>query len=103
LSARNVLEPADQDRFQFISSLRKQLDQIQTPDDWTLWGRWLLADPAARTISPFATQPVSEYVENRLRENSIESLDEAEALSFGNTSVLRRIAEARDAFGHQDP
>ena len=46
-----------------------------------VWGRWFLADPAMRTISPFSKITVPQYIENRINENTAESLAEAEQLA----------------------
>jgi len=57
--------------------------------------RWFMADPSARTISPFSKVTVPEYIENRTKENTAESLAEAERLASGNTDVLQRVSGAR--------
>jgi hypothetical protein len=36
------------------------LNQDPRDDDWTIWGRWLLADPDTRTISPFSKVTTAE-------------------------------------------
>ncbi len=64
-------------------------------DDWLVWGRWFLAERATRTISPFAKITVPEYIENRIRENTPESLEEAGRLGAGKPELLQRISEAR--------
>ena len=66
-------------------------------DDWVVWGRWFLADPSTRTISPFSKITVPQYIQNRIKENTAESLGEAEQLAYGNTNLLARISEARKA------
>ena len=43
-----------------------------------------------------------EYIENRIRENTAESLDEAEQLAVGNSQVLQRIQRAREALKQED-
>jgi hypothetical protein len=60
-----------------------------------LWGHWFLADPATRTISPFSQLTIPQYIEDRIKENTAESLDEAERLATGNSNLLARISEAR--------
>lgn len=59
------------------------------------WGRWLLGDRATRTISPFSKITVPEYIENRIKEKTPQSLNEAEQLAVGNAELLQRISEAR--------
>ena len=74
---------------------RTQFNRAPAEDDWTILGRWFLADHSTRTISPFSKITVSEYIENRIKENTPESLDEAERLAVGNAGLLKRIANAR--------
>jgi methionine salvage enolase-phosphatase E1 len=50
-----------------------------------------------RTVSPFARQTVPEYIEDRIKEDSVQSLDEAARLAVGNDPLLERIAAARAA------
>jgi hypothetical protein len=60
-------------------------------------GRWFLADPSTRTISPFSKITVPQYTENRIKENTAESLAEAKPLAFGNPDLLERILKAQAA------
>ena len=61
------------------------------------WGRWFLAGRSSRTISPFSKLTVPESIENRIKENTAESLDEAERLAYGNAELFERISKAREA------
>ena len=85
----------DKERAETISQIRQKLSQSPDDDDWVVWGRWFLADPSTRTISPFSKITVPEYIENRIRENTAESLNEAEMLAAGNLELLARISEKR--------
>jgi hypothetical protein len=58
-----------------------------------------LAEPTTRTISPFSKVTVPEYIEDRIRENTPTSLGEAERLAFGNSELLQRISQKREALG----
>ena len=71
------------------------MNQEPGDDDWVVWGRWFLADRATRTISPFSKITVPQYIENRIKEKTPQSLDEAEQLAIGNPELLQRISEAR--------
>ena len=71
------------------------LNQEPGDDDWVVWGSWFLADRATRTISPFSKITVPQYIENRIKERTPQSLDEAEQLVVGNPKLLQRIFEAR--------
>jgi WD40 repeat protein/tRNA A-37 threonylcarbamoyl transferase component Bud32 len=64
LNRLGVLEPTRLNRANTINQIRRELNQEPEADDWMVWGRWFLADPAARTISPFSTIRVSDHVEN---------------------------------------
>ena len=73
----------------------KQLADRPGDDAWAIWGRWLLADPATRTISPLCNFTVPENIESLIKEHTPDSLDEAERLAYGNVELLRRLSEAR--------
>ena len=49
----------------------------------------------AAGFSPFSKITIPEYIENRIKENTPASLDEAERLAVGNAGLLKRIANAR--------
>ena len=96
LTSAGVFEPTRLNRGTVVSNIRQKLNQ--TPDDkdeWTAWGRWLLADPATRTISPYSKITVADYIQRRIKENTAESLDETEQLACGNLDLLERISGAR--------
>jgi WD40 repeat protein/serine/threonine protein kinase len=95
LNEQGLLEPTRLDRAEVINQIRQELYQTPDNDEWVQWGRWFLADPATRTISPFSKIPVPEYIENRIKENTAASLAEAERLAVGNTELSERIALAR--------
>jgi hypothetical protein len=95
LNKHGVLEEATLNRAEVIKQVREQLSREPDDDDRVVWGRWFLADPATRTISPYSKLTVPEYIENRIKENTAESLAEAEDLAFGNTALLERIAKLR--------
>ncbi|HUC85705.1 MAG TPA: tetratricopeptide repeat protein, partial [Candidatus Acidoferrales bacterium] len=96
LNDQGLLEPTRLSAAEVINRLRQELNRTSNDDDWVVWGRWLLADPATRTISPFSRQTVPEYIEERLTEGTTESFDEAERAAGENDLLLKRIAQARD-------
>jgi tetratricopeptide (TPR) repeat protein len=99
-----VFEPLNEDEGQVLEEIRAQLSRAPADGDWTIIGRWFLADPSTRTISPFSKITVLEYnIENRINENTPASLDEAERLAVGNAELLQRIAQARKAITEQTP
>ena len=95
LNQHGVLEASATSPPELIAQVRQELGQGQDGDDWIIWGRWFLADPATRTVSPFSKVTVSEFIENRIKENTVESLATAERLALGNTGLRERIAGAR--------
>ena len=86
-----------QDSAHLLKQIREQLNREFPANDWVTWGRWFLADRSTRTISPFSKITVPEYIENRIKENTAESLDEAEQLAVGNPELLKRIAHAKQS------
>ena len=95
LNKQGVLEPTRLNRAEMLNQIRQKLNQEPGDDDWVVWGRWFLADRATRTVSPFSKITVPQYIENRIKEKTPQSLDEAEQLAVGNPELLQRIAEAR--------
>ena len=78
LNKQGVLEPTRLNRAETLNQIRQKLNQEPSDDDWVFWGRWFLADRATRTISPFSKITVPQYIENRIKEQPPQSLDEAE-------------------------
>jgi hypothetical protein len=79
-------EPAD---------LRKALPALQRPGQIARFARWLLADPTSRTISPFSTETVPNYVAQCLADGSPRFAWLAYLASPGDPEVERRLdAEA---------
>jgi len=95
LNKQGLLEPTKLNCGKVLNELRQKLNQGPDDDDWVRWGRWFLADPATRTISPFSKVTVPEYVEARIIENTAASGAEAERLASGNAELTKRIARAR--------
>ncbi len=70
LNEQGVLEETKLDRVETLNQIRHELQQAPRNDDWTIWGRWFLADPATRMISPFSRITVPEYIQSRIKENT---------------------------------
>lgn len=98
LNDQGVFEPLHEDSAELLKQIKEQLNHESSDNDWVIWGRWFLADRSTRTISPFSKVTVPEYIENRIKENTAESLDEAEQLAVGNSELLKRIARAKESF-----
>jgi len=93
----SVTEPTRLDRVAVLDQIRRELDTAPEDNDWVTWGRWLLADPATRTISPFSKVTMPEYLAILMELSTDSSLEEAEQLAAGNLELLNRIAQARIA------
>jgi tetratricopeptide (TPR) repeat protein len=99
LNKQGLLEPTAINCVEVINRLRQELNNDRKNDDWALWGRWFLADPLTRTISPFSEQTFHEYIEERIAERTEDSLDEAERMAGDDDPSLKRIAQARATLG----
>jgi hypothetical protein len=88
------VEPVRFDPAETINRIRQELTDGRDDDLWVQWGRWFLAEPATRTISPFSKITVHQYIEDRIAENTVPSLNEAKKLTFGNTDLSERIDQA---------
>ena len=89
LAGSAVLQPDPAAQF---LKLKEQLRMSPATDFYTRWARWFLADRATRTISPFSSITVPEYVRHRVEENTLESLREATLLSPTNGLAFARLA-----------
>jgi WD40 repeat protein len=101
LNRHGILEETKLNRAETLRKMRQRLNRETNVDDWILWGRWFLADPTTRTISPFSKTTVAEYVEQRIEEHTLDSLDEAENLAAGNGQLLERISRLKAAFAQE--
>jgi hypothetical protein len=52
---------------------------------------------APRAPFRYSKITIPEYIENRIKEKTVQSLDEAEMLAIGNADLLKRITQAREA------
>jgi eukaryotic-like serine/threonine-protein kinase len=72
--------------------LKHEIERSPSEDFYTLWAQWFLADRATRTISPFSSLTVPQYVERRIQDGTLESLQEAVQLSPTNGLALAALA-----------
>ena len=54
--------------------------------------RWFYADPQPGAITPFSGMPIDTYVQNRIREGRVESLEEVLRVDPGNPEALIGLA-----------
>jgi hypothetical protein len=69
---------------------------------YTRWAKWFFADPSTRTISPDASITVPEYVQRRIQENTLASLQEAVHRSPNNALAYARLAKQVRAQNDKD-
>jgi len=101
LNKHGILQDTSLDRAKTIAQIRQFLNNQPDDGDGVRWGRWLLADRLTRTISPFASLTVRQYIESRISEGTANSLDEAERLASGNAELIGRITDVRKAVQRQ--
>ena len=80
LTAAGTLEVLP-DRAKRLAAVREQVEGQPADDRWAQIARWFLAEPRARTISPYSQVKVADYVERRVKANTTEKLKEALAAS----------------------
>jgi hypothetical protein len=76
-----------------LMRLKMQVAERPAGDYYSRWAQWFFADLATRTISPNSSNTVSEYVQRRIQENSVESLQETVRLSPTNGLAFARLAK----------
>jgi hypothetical protein len=77
-----------------LAELKRQIAENSVAGVWTRWANWFFADPETRTISPFSDVTIPDYVQHRIRENTLESLREAVTLAPTNGLAFGRLARA---------
>jgi hypothetical protein len=77
-----------------FDQLRQRLNGRTDDDSFSRVARWFFADRAIRTISPFQSETVAEYVQRRIAENTLSSVEEAVRLDPTNGIALARLAKA---------
>ena len=103
LTAAGTLEVLP-DRAKRLAVVREQLAKQPADDRWAQLARWLLAEPRARTISPYSQVKVADYVERRVKVNTIEELEEALAASPAEPLArallgVKMLTDSRDTHG----
>jgi hypothetical protein len=97
LNENDVFEALTEDPSQIFAEVQEKISRDPIDDEWATWARWFLADKSNRTISPISPITVPRYIEDRIAENTVESLDEAEQFAVGNADLQNRITVARAA------
>jgi WD40 repeat protein len=68
LNKQGILEQTKLNRGETLSQLRRTLSKESDDDEWAIWGRWFLADPATRATSPFSKQAAPEIPDSQGKE-----------------------------------
>ena len=76
-----------------FEALKQRLTGLTGDDRCLRVARWFFADRTTRTISPFQSETVPEYVQRRIEDDTRESLREATLLSAANALAFARYAE----------
>jgi WD40 repeat protein len=97
LTTEGVLAQLKVDEVGTLAPVLEELNQAAAEDPWAELGRWFLANTPTRTISPYSKMSLSDYVENRLKENTLESLLLAERAANGSVDLQQRVDLARHA------
>jgi tetratricopeptide (TPR) repeat protein len=94
LDERGLLQPSRLKRAEVMARLRRELNASASNDDWSIWGRWFLSDPAARAISPFSTETLAHYIDDRIAEGTDDSFSLGEQAAGDDPALRKRVAEA---------
>jgi tetratricopeptide (TPR) repeat protein len=97
LNQGEVLETISSNRAETLDQIRQELTQQHNEDDWTVWGRWLLADRSTRAVSPFSRMTIVQYIEKMIKANTTNSIAELDQFAYGNAELSRRIIRTREA------
>ncbi|MGO8705023.1 MAG: serine/threonine-protein kinase [Candidatus Brocadiia bacterium] len=89
LTSQGALEPSQRDS----KSMRQTLHDLAGDDDLSRFGRWYAAESATRAISPRSSVTVPEFVEQRLKENTAASVEDAWEIDPGNPLILASLAK----------
>src|SRR5439155_10874816 len=78
-----------------LEQVKRRVNDSKAGDNFTRVARWFFADRGARTISASDRATVREYVQQRIAENTIASLQEAIRFEPTNALALGRLALAK--------
>jgi hypothetical protein len=67
LNDQGIFEQLHEGSAQVLKEIKEQLKREPADNEWTIWGRWFLADRSTRTVSPFCKVTVPEYIESRIK------------------------------------
>jgi WD40 repeat protein len=92
------------DRAKRLAALRQRVAELPADDRWAQVARWFLAEPHTRTVSPYSTVRVADYIERCVKENTVEKLQEALAASpadpLAHANFGLKLLELNDSQRH---
>jgi WD40 repeat protein/serine/threonine protein kinase len=88
LDKQGVLVASRQDPGKLLEQIRARLAAADARDDWAVWGRWFLASPQDRPVSPHARLSLSAYVRGRVATGRELDIAEARRLAIGRPELL---------------
>ncbi len=71
--------------------LRTQLLASKSTDPWAAFGRWYFAESGVRSISPWSTVSLEQYVQFLIELGDKDSLEYARTLSFDHPTWMVKI------------
>jgi WD40 repeat protein len=90
-----VIEPVPE-QWSKLEALRAELAASKRQDPFTALGKWFLADPRKRTLSPYNKLTARDYFERCLTEKSEPFVIEANRLAGDDPKLLERIKSIRE-------
>ena len=89
LTTTGALEQQEQDYRQ----MKDKLCNLAGDDDLARFGRWFVADPSTRTISPLSAITVPEFVSRCIKENASDSVEQAYRMDPGQPLIVASLAK----------
>jgi hypothetical protein len=90
-ASRSRFDQAPVQNRETIETLRRAVLASNDPDRWSQFARWYFAVPQERTVSPWSSVPLAQYVDELIQMNTPDSLEYAVKISTGHPAWLLRI------------
>jgi eukaryotic-like serine/threonine-protein kinase len=76
-----------------LAQIRQQVTELPRDADFTRWLEWFFADRSTRTISPYSSITIPEYVVHLVSQKTLPTAREAVLLAPTNAPALAHLAE----------
>ena len=83
-----------QDLSQKFQAMQSTLGTLPDDGNFVRWGRWFVGDRSTRTIAPFASATMTDYIARRVDEGGTNNLNEVLALQPGHALALAKLAKS---------